>query len=248
MHFYSNSKVNATKFTLDDMYAQFGTTNALEEAILHQRRLMDEVDPDKKMGLMVDEWGVWDRMVTEEERVHGRLWQQTTMRAAVTTALGLNVFHRQADKLVMCNVAQMVNVLDAMLLTQNEKCIRTPAYYAFLLMKAHMGKISVKATPPQGNATELSISASRRDDSLVVTVVNPKADAIVRIRCAVRGRVVSRASGTTLFHHDLNAFNSFDKPDTVVPQKLPVQVRPEGMLVDLPALSVSTLEVELRRA
>jgi alpha-N-arabinofuranosidase len=248
MHFYSNSKVNATKFTVDDMYAQFGSMNALEEAILHQRRLMDVVDPDKKMGLMVDEWGVWDRMVPEEERAHGRLWQQITMRAAVTTALGLNVFHRQADKLVMCNVAQMVNVLDAMLLTQNEKCIRTPAYYAFLLMKAHMGKMSVKATPPQGNATELSISASRTDASLVVTVVNPKADAAVRIRCAVRGRVASHASGTALFHRNLNAFNSFDKPDTVVPQKLAVQVRPEGLLVDLPALSVSTLEVELRSA
>jgi len=246
MHFYSNSKLNATKFTLDEMNAQFATMAALEEAILHQRRLMDNVDPDKKMGLMVDEWGVWDRMVSQQERVHGRLWQQITMRAAVTTALGLNVFHRQADKLAMCNVAQMVNVLDAMLLTENEKCVRTPSYYAFLLTKAHLGKISVKATPPQGNATELSISASRRDDSLVVTVVNPRVDAGVRIRCVVRGREVARASGRSLFHRDMNAFNSFEKPAVVIPQRLEVTVRPEGMLVNLPVLSVSSLEVELK--
>jgi alpha-N-arabinofuranosidase len=135
-----------------------------------------------------------------------------------------------------------------MLLTQNEKCIRTPAYYTFLLMKAHMGKVSIKATPPQANATELSISASRREDSLVVTLVNPRADATMRVRCAVRGRAVSHASGRSLFHGDLNAFNSFDKPDTVTPQKLLIDVRPEGMLVDLPALSVSTIEVELKAA
>ena len=63
------------------------------------------------MGLLVDEWGVWDRMRPEEEKNYGRLWQQITMRSAVAAALGLNVFHRQADKLVMCNIAQIVNVL-----------------------------------------------------------------------------------------------------------------------------------------
>jgi alpha-N-arabinofuranosidase len=228
------------------MNEQFATIPQLEEAILHQRRLMDKVDPDRKMGLMVDEWGVWDRMLPQEERLHGRLWQQITMRAAVTTALGLNVFHRQADKLVMCNVAQIVNVLDAMLLTQDDKCIRTPSYYAFLLAKAHRGKMSVRFTPPQASPTDLSLSASMSpDSSLAITLVNPNPDATIRVRCAVKGRTVSTARARTLFHLDLNAVNSFEYPNAVVPQTLAVEVRPEAMLVNLPALSVTTLEAEL---
>ena len=97
----------------------------------------------------MDEWGVWDRMVPDEEKRYGRLWQQITMRSAVAAALGLNVFHRQADKLVMCNIAQMVNVLHAILLTEEDKCVRTSTYYAFELAKPHRGKTSVKTEPAQ---------------------------------------------------------------------------------------------------
>jgi alpha-L-arabinofuranosidase len=247
MHFYSNSKVEATKFTVNDMYEQFATISKLEEAILHQRRLMDAVDPEKKMGLLVDEWGVWDRMNPDEERVHGRLWQQITMRAGVTTALGLNVFHRQADKLVMCNVAQMVNVLDAMLLTEDEKCVRTPSYYAFLLAKVHQGRTSVKVNPPQANSTELSVSASRIGGSVAVTIVNPKADTSLRVRCVINGRKAVSATARSLFNGDLNAYNSLDGPEVIFPQRLEVETRPEGLLLQVPALSVTTVEAEVER-
>ena len=246
MHFYSKSKLPAEKFTLDEMYAQFATLPQMEEAILHERRLMDKVDPDKKMGLMVDEWGIWDGILPEDERIHGRLWQQITMRAAITTALGLNVFHRQADKLVMCNIAQMVNVLDAMLLTQDEQCVRTPAYYAFLLAKPHRGKTAVASNPPQANATELSISASVKGYVLAVTLVNPKVDTTLRIRCVANGKVIARAAAQSLFHRDLNAFNSFENPNTIMPRKLDVQVRSEGLLIDLPPLSVTTIEADFK--
>ena len=244
MHFYSNSKAVATRFTEEDMNAQFATFPHLEEAILHQRGLIDRFDPQKKVGLMVDEWGVWDKMVPEEEKAHGRLWQQITMRAGVSTALGLNVFHRQADKLVMCNVAQMVNVLDAMLLTEGDKCVRTPAYYAFELAKPHRGKTAIRATP-QANPLALSTSASIKDTSLVVTVVNPKLGPFIRLRCHVPGSKVRHANATSLFHADLNACNTFDAPDSVVPHEISASTRGETITIELPPLSVTTIEAEL---
>ena len=241
MHFYSNSKVPATKFASEDMAAQFASFPLLEQSILHQRALMDRVDPQRKMGLMVDEWGVWDKILPEEESAHGRLWQQITMRAGVSTALGLNVFNRQADKLVMCNVAQIVNVLDSMLLTEGDKCIRTPAYYAFQLAKSHRGKTSVK-TSPQANPMALSTSATIKDRSLSVTVVNPKADQAIRLRCIITGNTVRTANATSLFHADLNACNTFAAPDTVVPKEMPASARDETITIELPPLSVTTLK------
>ena len=137
MHFYQRGSMPATKFTPEAMQLQFQGFARLEQAIVEQRALMNTFDPKGNTGLIVDEWGVWDQMVPEEQKMYGPLWQQITMRCAVGAALGLNVFHRQADKVAMGNIAQVVNVLHSMLLTHEDKCIRTPAYYAFELLKPH---------------------------------------------------------------------------------------------------------------
>ncbi len=81
--------------------------------MIQQRALLDGYDGGPKIGLIVDEWGVWDRILPEEAQRNGALWQQSTLRSAVAAGLGLNLFNRQADKLRMCNVAQMVNVLQS---------------------------------------------------------------------------------------------------------------------------------------
>ena len=248
MHFYSNSKAPATQFTVDDMNAQFATLPQLEAAILHQRGLMDAFDPNKKIGLMVDEWGVWDRMAPEEEKAHGRLWQQITMRAGVATAMGLNVFHRQADKLVMCNIAQMVNVLDSMLLTSGGQCIRTPAYYAFELAKPHRGKTAIKSDSVVETGTDLSVSASILGNDLVLMLVNPKHDANLHLTCSLKGRSVSSVtsgSGRALYHADMNACNTFNSPDAVIPRNVDVAARGSEIVLDLAPLSVTTIEMKL---
>ena len=134
----------------------------------------------------MDEWGVWDRMAPEEEKKYGRLFQQITMRGAVAAAMGLNVFHRQADKLMMSNIAQMVNVLHALLLTDEDKCVRTTTYYAYELMKAHRGKTSVKTETGAAGAG-LSVSASRKDKDLTITLVNPKPDVTLNVNCSLAG-------------------------------------------------------------
>jgi alpha-N-arabinofuranosidase len=227
------------------MNTQFASCRQLESGILHQRNLMDAFDAQGKVGLMVDEWGVWDRMVPEEEREHGRLWQQIPIRAGVATALGLNVFHRQAAKLVMCNIAQMVNVLDCMLLTSGDKCVRTPAYYAFELAKPHRGKTSVKSEPAQDDPLGLSVSASVEGNSLALTLVNPKHDEGLKVTCSIAGKTVASASARSLYHADLNACNTFDSPDAIVPKAIQAAARGSEITIELPPLSVTTIEAKL---
>ena len=175
MHYYSNSRVAPTKFTPADSDRQLSTFADMEKAILEQRALIDKFDPQKRVGMLVDEWGVWDAMIPAEEKRYGRLWQQITMRSAVAAALGLNVFHRQADKLVMCNIAQLVNVLHSLLLTEDDKCIRTTTYHAFDLMKAHRGNKALRVEQPDPAPLGLSVSASRQDRDLTVTFVKSEA-------------------------------------------------------------------------
>jgi alpha-N-arabinofuranosidase len=245
MHFYSNGAANATRFSVPELQRQLSSFADLEKAILEQRTAMNEFDREKRVGLMVDEWGVWDRMVPDEEKRYGRLWQQITMRSAVAAALGLNVFHRQADKLIMCNIAQMVNVLHAILLTDEDKCIRTSTYYAFELLKPHRGNTALKLETAYPAPLGLSVSASRKGSELAATFVNPKHDTAMFVECTLAGASVAEAKARILHHDDYNACNTFAQPDVIVPRPHAVEARGGTLRMELPPLSISTATVRL---
>lgn len=245
MHYYSNGRDPATKFTVENLRGQLSTFAALEKAILEQRELLDKYDKERRIGLLIDEWGVWDRMVPEEEKRYGRLFQQIPMRAAVAAALGLNVFHRQADKLVMGNLAQTVNVLHALLLADGDRCIRTTTYYAFELLKPHRGATAVRAQAQEVSPLGLSVSASRQADRLVVTLVNPKHDTGLKVECTVSEGSVGEARARILQHPDFNAANTFDQPDLIVPRDHPLTAAGSAIRIELPPLSVTTVTARL---
>jgi alpha-N-arabinofuranosidase len=246
MHYYSNGRLEATKFTPEETARQLSSFALVEQAILEQRELMNTWDPQKRVGLMVDEWGIWDRMVPEEQKRFGRLWQQIPIRGGVAAALGLNVFHRQADKLVMCNIAQTVNVLHSMLLTDDgPNCIRTPAYWAFYLMKEHRGKTAVKSDTGDTSPLGLSVSASRSEQEMMVTLVNPKHDAGMKVSCGLAGVKASGAAAQLLHHPDLNACNTFEQPDAIAPRPQPATLAGGRLEVELPPLSVATVKLKL---
>ena len=245
MHFYSSGRAVPVKFTAEDAAGQLSSFATMESAVIEQRTILDGHDPERRVGLMVDEWGVWDRMIPEEERKYGRLWQQNTMRSAVAAALGLNVFHRQADKLVMCNIAQIVNVLHSMLLTDEGRCIRTPSYWAFDLAKPHRGKTSVRVENGDSAPLGLSVSASRREQELALTCVNPKHDATLRVTCTLAGGSAASAKGRILQNGDLNAANTFDAPDRVAPRGLAVTAAGSQVSLELPPMAVATVIVTL---
>lgn len=245
MHFYSRGQHSATGFTADAMREQLSTFADLEKAILAQRELLDKYDARRSVGLMVDEWGVWDRIDPEDEKRYGRLWEQITMRSAVAAALGLNVFHRQAEKLVMCNIAQMVNVLHALLLTEGDHTVLTTTYWVYELMKAHRSKTAVRVENPDSAPLGLSVSASRQGKELVVSFVNPKPDATLQVDCVVAGMNAASASAKLLHDPDLNACNTFDQPDRIVPREHAVRIEGSRLAIELPPLSVATAVVRL---
>ena len=251
MHFYSNGRRNtATHFTVDNMREQLASFPNIETAIIEQRALLDTMAPPNArlgpVGLLLDEWGVWDQMDPAEEKKYGRLFQQITMRSAVAAALGLNVIHRQAGKLVMTNIAQMVNVLHALLLTDEDKCVRTTTYYVYEFTKPHLGQTSVETeTGVAPGGMELSVSASRKEKDLTITLVNPKPDASLNVTCSLAGGSATGATGRILQDNDLNAANTFTDPNRVVPKTLKVAAQGGTVTAEMPPLSVATIQVKL---
>lgn len=248
MHYYEGGRDEPTKFTGQHMDDQMAIFRRVEEGIIQQRALLDGYRDGKKVGLVFDEWGVWDHIPEADEKKYGKLWQQSTMRSAVAAGLGLNIFNRQADKLFMCNIAQMVNVLQSLLLTdgpEGENCVRTTTYYAFELFKPHRGNTAVRVDSDATSPLDLSVSASRGKDVLVASFVNPRHDADMMVDCTLRGVTAKSATAQILHDADMNAFNDFSSPDRVVTRPHPVRAQGARLQLDLPRLSVATVTLQL---
>ncbi|HEY1219867.1 MAG: alpha-L-arabinofuranosidase C-terminal domain-containing protein [Bryobacteraceae bacterium] len=258
-HYYENGDHPPLEFTPHAAMAQMNIFRQVERAIIEQRELLDSYGNGRGIGLFLDEWGVWDRIPKADQDRNGALWQQSTMRSAVAAGLGLNIFNRQADKLYMCNIAQMVNVLQSVLLTDGpagKNCVRTTTYYAFMLFKAHRGKTAVRVDPGtltydgpnilDGEPLPVpSISASRQGPELVVSLVNPRADQDMEADCELRGVRAKQGRAQILHDSDLNAYNSFDHPDRVTIQPHEVAVEPGRLRIVLPAMSVATVTLDV---
>lgn len=245
MHFYSGGRNTPMKFDVEQLEQQLSSFATLEAGIKQQRALLDSYDPQRRVGLLVDEWGVWDRMIPEEEKKYGKLFQQITMRSAVAAAMGLNVFHRNAEKLVMCNIAQTVNVLHSLLLTDGPQCIRTTTYYAFDLLKEHRGKASLRTAQADAGPLGVSVSASRAGSDIVLSFVNPSHNSGARINCPFVGTSPSNASATVLHHSDFNAANTFDAPDVITPKALPVEADSGRIRLEAPPMSIVTVRCKV---
>lgn len=251
MHFYENSDKAPTQFTPDAMHTQMNIFQRVEQAIAQQRAILDGYDPQRRStNLLLDEWGVWDNLnlTPDEQRKYGRLWQQITMRSAVAAALGLNLFNRVADKLYMCNIAQIVNVLHSLLLTegpQGKKCVRTTTYYAFMQFKAHRSKTAVRVEKNGSDPLDLSVSASRTGSEMVVSFVNPRHGSDVSVDCSFPGAVPKQAAAQILHHADMNAYNSFDQPDQIVLKPHPVSVENGSIRMDVPSMGIVTVTLQV---
>jgi len=147
----------------------------------------------------------------------------------------------------MCNIAQMVNVLQSLLLTdgpEGKECVRTTTYYAFQLFKEHRGKMAVYVESDDSSPTGLSVSASKDDGSVTLSLVNPSAEAGLHVSAALLDRNARAVTATILNDAELNACNSFDTPDRIVPKAHPARVEGGSVVLDLPPLSVATVVVK----
>jgi alpha-L-arabinofuranosidase len=248
MHFYSWGTRAATAYTPDAIREQFVSFGAMEHAVIEQRAYVDAYSAQAgipRIDLLVDEWGTWDRSEPEVEKEHGLFWQQNTVRDAVAAALGLNIFHRHADKLGMCNIAQIANVLQASLLTSGPACVCTPTYHAFMLMKDHRGRMAVRVESALSPSQELSASASRDDATLMVTCANPDPERHRLVDLRITGATPRTVRGSCIADSDLNACNTFEQPHRIEPRSFPVAFSAESLPLTLPPLSVVHLQIGL---
>lgn len=226
-HYYCGTAgPSATEFDLDQWYELLEKATRMEKLLHEQRALLDQFDPQRKIGLIVDEWGAWHLPTPGRNPAH--LWQQNTLRDALVAALTLDVFNRNADKLVMANIAQTVNVLQAMVLTQGEKMMTTPTYHVFEMYRTHQGGRSLRTSfeaPPISFAAGdekrriagLSGSASLKGDLLTLSVVNPHASLPLEATLDFQGGAPGEATVSVLTHSDLAAHNTFENPGQLRP-------------------------------
>lgn len=248
MHYYEGGPDRATEFTADHVGQQLAIFKRVEDAVTEQRALLDSYREGHKIGLILDEWGVWDKIPAEDEQRYGKLWMQSTMRSAVAAGLGLNIFNRLADKLFMCNIAQIVNVLQSLLLTdgpEGKSCIRTTTFHAFSLFKPHRSKTAVRVETQDFSPLAVSVSASKGDKGLVISFVNPRHDADFEIDCSIQGNTDREAKAQILHDPDWNACNTFENPGRVVIQSHPVSLEGATLRMDLPRLSVATVTLKM---
>jgi alpha-N-arabinofuranosidase len=228
MHYYCGTagRGQAIDFTEDDWYALLAKANRMEPLILTQWEAMAESDPKHRVKLAVDEWGAWHRAGTEVDPTY-LFGQTSTMRDALVAALSLDTFNRHADKIVMANVAQLINNLHSLFLARGDKFTVTPNFHVFEMYAAHQGGQSLRtefAVPsiPGRPAEErvlpgLAGSASRRDKTIVLTVVNSHAREAREAEIAIRGASIASGRARVLRAGDIHAHNTFEAPHAVMP-------------------------------
>jgi alpha-N-arabinofuranosidase len=212
---------------------------------------MDRYDPRKRVALIVGEWGTWH---DPEPGSHpGFLYQQNTMRDALVAAASLDIFNRHADRVRGANIAQMVNVLQAMILTQGDRMLLTPTYHVFEMYTVHHDALLLPITVASAgwyvvgadSIPAVSASASRDRNGVVhVTMSNLDPDRARSVSVDVRGMRATGATGRILTGPAMNSYNSFEHPDVVTPAPFTgARVANDQLSVTLPAHSVVVLEL-----
>jgi alpha-N-arabinofuranosidase len=159
----------------------------------------------------------------------------------------LNLFNRHADKLYMCNIAQIVNVLHSLLLTEGAEgktTVKTSTYHAFMLFKPHRAKTAVRVEKAGADPLDLSASASKSGSEVIVTLVNPRHGADLTVDCAFSGAAPKQATAQILHHPDLNAYNEFEGPNQIAPKSHRVSVENGRLKLDVPSMGIVTVTVQ----
>lgn len=257
LHYYTvpgpswQNKGSATKFTEDEWFITLKKTLYMEELITRHSTIMDKYDPNKRISLIVDEWGTWYDV--EPGTNPGFLYQQNTLRDALVAGINLNIFNNHCDRVQMANIAQTVNVLQAVILTEGDKIILTPTYHVFEMYKVHQDAtlLPVDLDCPdyksgEDSIPQISISASKADNGTIhITLCNLHPHDDISINCELRGCTIRNVSGRILTADKINECNTFDEPERVKPSSFSsYNITEKGLDIKLPAKSVVALSIE----
>lgn len=257
LHYYTvkgwnGSKGSATEFTDDDHYWTMGKCLEIEDVINRHDSVMTVYDPSKRVALIVDEWGTW--WDVEPGTNPGHLYQQNTMRDALVAALSLNVFHRHTDRVKMANIAQIVNVLQSMILTQGDKMVLTPTYYVFKMYAPHQGAtvvpldVATSTREVRGKRTvpTVSATASRKNGEMNITLSNIDLNEPAEIEIPLGDVKVGKVTGEILTANSIDDYNDFGKEEKVTLRPFDKAKVGKGKLtLTVPAKSIVNLNMAI---
>ena len=241
---------DGTVFSKDSWYQTAVNTYEKEKLFRQNISIMDFYDPDKRVAMAVDEWGIW--VDNEPGSNPGFLYQQNTMRSALCAVLMLHMFHKHADRIRLCNLAQTINVLQSILLTEGDRMVKTPTYHVFDLLQGHQDSRFLpvawqeKPAAVAMNLPNVDISASMTaQGNVFLSLANLSADESVPIVLDFMGKPALRASGRFIAG-EVNAHNTFEQPNVVNAKELDTIAISEGRLsLILPPCGIASLEVTL---
>ena len=241
----------AIGFPEAEWIATLAVPQTIDGYLAKHREILDRHDPAKKLAIYFDEWGSW--YDPEPGTDPGFLVQRNTLRDAVLAALHFHVFHRHAERVKMANLAQMVNVLQAMVVTDHDRMLLTPTYHAFVL---HLPFMDATALPVQLSGVPdyalgkysipaLSASAARSADGrLVLSLANTHPSQPLPLQLAVGSKGVRAVTGQLLTAATMDAENRFEAPERVKPQPFKAEAKHGQLVLDIPAKSVLVVEVQ----
>ncbi|MFB9240927.1 alpha-N-arabinofuranosidase [Massilia antarctica] len=256
-HYYTiptgkwEGKGAATGFAEPHWISTLANTLKIASMIKSNVAVLDKNDPEKKLGLYVDEWGTWYDV--ETGTTPGFLYQQNTLRDAVVAALNFNIFHQHADRVRMTNIAQMVNVLQAMILTEKDKMLLTPTYHAFHMYVPFQDATSLPVTVADDKAYTLgdttipgiSASAARaKDGKLYLSLVNTNPGQPADVVVNVAGKQLAGANGQVLTATAMDAHNTFQNPQAIKPAPFSAKASGGKLTVTVPAKAVVVVALE----
>jgi len=231
-------------------YAQIlKETLKMEDLITTHSAIMDKYDPQKKIALVVDEWGSW--YAPSPGSNPGFLVQQNSIRDAVLAALNLNIFARHADRVRGANIAQMINVLQAMIMTDKEKMVLTPTYHVFKMYVPFQDATFIPVTFNAGTYTNGDVTLPRVDviaakdasGKLWLALTNVDPNNIVEIEVNIPGSRANTASGETLTAAKVDSVNTFDAPNTVTPKPITAKLQNGKLTIKLDPKSVTVVSL-----
>ena len=255
LHSYSfvewNNKGSATAFSEAQYFSTMQTALKMEELVTRHSTIMDKYDPDKKIGLIVDEWGGWYNV--EPETNPGFLFQQNTMRDAMIAGTTLNTFNNHCDRVRMANLAQTINVLQAVILTRGDEMITTPTYHVLKMYKVHQDAtllpINLISKPYQFGEEVLpavSASASKDPEGVIhISLVNIDAQQEHSVNLLLRGANFNEVDATILTSEKLQDHNTFEEPEKIKTAEFQgVSHSGDEIQVKMPPFSVVVLELK----
>lgn len=257
LHYYTiptgswGNKGSATHFDEKEYFSTMRNCLKMEELVSKHATIMDKYDPQKRVGLVVDEWGVWTNV--EPGTNQAFLYQQNSLRDALIAGTTLNIFNNHCDRVKMANLAQTINVLQSLILTQGSQILLTPTYHVFDLYKVHQNAkwLPVQMTSPDYQSDNqkipaVNVSASRDSAGRVhISLVNLDASKRITVKTALEGINWKTVEGQILTSAKYTDINTFERPDYVKPVAFK-GAKKEGneLVVELPPLCVVVVEIK----